>query len=244
MFEPCAIVPVYRHEHSVRNVVRNLAPKNLPVILVDDGNAPAAKEILQKIAQEFPNCFLISNEKNLGKGGAFCAGLRFAAEKNFSHAFQIDADGQHDLSQMDFFLKEALANPEFCVCGFPEYDSSVPLGRKIGRKVTDFWIAVETCSLKIRDAMCGFRIYPIQKTLKILPQIRSFRMGFDVEILVRLSWAHVGIFFYPVKVFYPEDGVSNFRMFADNLELSKLHTRLCVERLLQIPYKLLGRHHD
>lgn len=240
-FEPCAIVPVYRHENLVRNVVRNLAEKELPVILVDDGNAPAAKATLQNIAREFPNVWLISNSQNLGKGGAVCSGIRFASKKKFSHAFQIDADGQHDLSQIEFFLEVAEENPEFLVCGFPKYDCSVPLGRKIGRKVTDFWVALETGSLKIQDAMCGFRIYPVEKTLKVLPKIRSLRMGFDVEILVRLSWTHVGMLFYPVRVVYPEGGVSNFRMFADNLELAKLHTKLCVEKSIQFLQNLLGK---
>ena len=49
-FKPCAIVPVYRHENTVRTVVQKLNSQNLPVVIVDDGNTPEALQVLQKVA--------------------------------------------------------------------------------------------------------------------------------------------------------------------------------------------------
>lgn len=92
--------------------------------------------------------------------------------------------------------------------------------------------------------MCGLRIYPLARTVPVLKKIRTFRMGFDIEILVRLSWENVGMNFYPVKVFYPQNGISNFHMFRDNVEISKLHMRLVCGMLLRLPRILFGKNRN
>lgn len=240
-FNPCAIVPVYRHENTVLSTVQKLLEKKLPVILIDDGNTPEALSVLKKIAEQFPRVTLFSHAKNLGKGGAVCTGLREAFRAGFSHALQVDADGQHDLNAIPFFIKAAQKHPKDLIGGFPQYDDSVPGSRAAGRKITNFWIAVETLSRSIPDGMCGFRVYPLAACNSILQNIRTFRMGFDIEILVRLSWANVKMRFYPVSVFYPENGVSNFRMFHDNVEISLLHARLVCGMICRLPKILFQR---
>lgn len=239
-FNPCAIVPVFRHENTVRDVVRGLVAQRLPVIIVDDGNPPEALQILQRISAEFPNVVTLSHHINMGKGGAVCTGLREAFRLGFTHALQIDADGQHDSSAVPLLLGASRKRPENLVGGFPVYDDSVPREREIGRKITNFWVHLETLSSRIPDAMCGLRIYPLRKTVPVLDKVRTFRMGFDIEILVRLSWERVGMDFYPVNVFYPRNGVSNFHVFRDNAEISKLHARLFCGMILRLPKLLLG----
>jgi hypothetical protein len=61
-------------------------------------------------------------------------------------------------------------------------------------------------------------------------------MGFDAEILVRLYWNKVYPLFHPIKVRYPEDGVSNFRVVRDNIRISWMFTRLCVGMLIRLPF--------
>lgn len=240
-FNPCAIVPVYRHENTVRDVVEKLVDLKLPVIIIDDGNTPEALHVLKKISQEFSGVAVISHPVNMGKGGAVCSGLREAFQLGFTHALQVDADGQHDVSAIPFLLKASYKHGKNLIGGFPVYDASVPKEREVGRKITNFWVHVETLSSRIPDAMCGLRVYPLAQTVSVLEKIRTFRMGFDIEILVRLSWENVGMNFYPVKVFYPQNGVSNFHMLRDNLEISKLHTRLVCGMLLRIPKILFGK---
>ena len=239
-FKPCAVIPSFRHADAVRPVIQKLLAQNLPIILVDDGNSAEELQILQKIAHSDSRISLISLAKNGGKGSAVCAGLREAYRTGYSHALQIDADGQHNPEAIPFFLKASQKHLDCLVGGFPQYDDSAPKGRKIGRKITNFWVSIETLSFAFPDAMCGFRVYPLWLTEPILKQIQTFRMGFDIEILVRLSWAGVRMYFYPIQVIYPKDGVSNFRMWRDNVEISCLHTRLCFGMLLRLP-KLLKR---
>ena len=182
----------------------------------------------------------MTREKNGGKGAAVISGLEKAYEMGFTHALQMDADGQHDADAIPFFLKAAKKHPFDLVAGMPQYDGTVPKSREQGRKITNFWVAVETLSRSIPDSMCGFRVYPIAKVWPVAKKIRTYRMGFDIEILVRLSWAGLKMYFYPIKVKYPEDGVSNFRAFGDNVEISWTHTKLCFGMLIRSPI-ILGR---
>jgi hypothetical protein len=64
-------------------------------------------------------------------------------------------------------------------------------------------------------------------------------MGFDLEILVRLYWKKTFPVFHPVKVSYPKDGISNFRLIADNLRISWTFTRLFMGMLIRLPCLLI-----
>lgn len=237
----CAIVPVYRHESTTRKVAESLSAQGLAVILVDDGNTPEGHAILEEVARDVPETTLVTREKNGGKGAAVISGLEKAFELGYTHALQMDADGQHDAEAIPFFLKAARKHPDDLVAGLPQYDGSVPKAREQGRKITNFWVAVETLSRDIPDSMCGFRVYPVKTVWPVAKKIRTFRMGFDIEILVRLAWAGLKMRFYPIKVKYPEDGVSNFRALGDNVEISWTHTKLCTGMILRLPMLLWRR---
>jgi glycosyltransferase involved in cell wall biosynthesis len=230
------VVPVYRHGETAGLLAEKLATTGLPVILVDDGNDERTKEILTGWQKKIPSVVLVSLKKNTGKGGAVAKGFEKAAELGLTHVFQIDADGQHDTATVGFFWEESIKNPDKVICGFPVFDSNAPRSRVAGRRVSNFWAAAVTLSKELKDALCGFRVYPLDAALKITRNpFMDRRMGFDAEILVRLYWKKVFPVFYPVKVTYPSGGVSNFRVFRDNLRISWMFTRLCVGMLLRFP---------
>ena len=234
-------MPVYRHEKTSRHVVESLVNLNIPVILIDDGNAPEGHEILESVARDIPDVELVTHKRNLGKGAAMRSGMEAAVAAGFTHALQVDADGQHDMGAISLFINEVKEHPDDLICGYPQYDESVPKAREQGRKITNFWVAIETLSLKIPDAMCGFRVYPLASSWPVMKCLRNNRMGFDIEMIVRLSWAGVKMLFFPVKVHYPKDGVSNFRMFHDNVVISMTHTMLCFGMLIRFPLILTRR---
>jgi glycosyltransferase involved in cell wall biosynthesis len=197
----------------------------LPVILVDDGNDDKDKDLLQNIANKHNAC-LIRNEINCGKGAAVLRGFREALRLGYTHALQVDADGQHDLAAINTFVAAAHDNPEMLVNSYPVYDEYAPAARQHGRKITNFWVRLETRSSAIIDAMCGFRVYPLQKIAQELPKIRFKRMGFDIEILVKAYWRGVDIINLPVNVRYPAGAHSNYRFIVDNIKISLMHAYL------------------
>jgi glycosyltransferase involved in cell wall biosynthesis len=229
------LVPVYNHGKTAVPLAETLSGFGLPVILVDDGSGEETRALLEKAAM-LPGVFLLRLDKNTGKGGAVFRGIEKAHEMGLSHVLQIDADGQHDVNRIAFFFEQSCLHPGELICGYPEFDRSAPRGRVIGRKISNFWAAIVTLSGELTDVMCGFRVYPVEPTWRIFNKYHiDKRMGFDAEILVRLYWEKIQPIFYPVKVIYPENGLSNFHLIRDNLRISWMFTRLCVGMLLRLP---------
>ncbi len=238
---PCFLIPCFNHGSTVDGVVRSLEPYGFPIILIDDGSNQATKNQLNAVVTTH-DVHLITLEQNQGKGGAVMAGIRHANTLGFTHAIQIDSDGQHDLESLPVLIETSQNQPHSLISGKPVYDSSVPKSRLYGRYITHFWVWVETLSLSIKDSMCGFRAYPVEATVNVLNRYNiGTRMDFDIEILVRMYWEGCDIQFIDTRVVYPEGGISHFDALWDNVKISKMHTKLFFGMLPRSP-KLIARH--
>ncbi|MBW3696323.1 glycosyltransferase family 2 protein [Vibrio sp. T187] len=239
-YQACFIIPCYNHGSTIPRVMESLRPFNLPIILVDDGSQPQTQRALES-ASEADNTSLVSLPHNQGKGEAVKAGIRYAHQAGYSHAIQIDADGQHDIAALPELIALSQAHPEDLISGKPIYDESVPKSRLYGRYITHVWVWIETLSLSVRDSMCGFRAYPITQTLATINQYSiGSRMDFDTEIMVRMYWDGCDTRFVDTRVIYPEGGISHFDALWDNVKISWMHTRLFFGMLPRAP-KLLTR---
>ena len=238
----CALIPVYNHEHAVGTVVDQVLAQGLPCVLVDDGSHAVCKQVLEELQRSHPESItLLRLPVNQGKGGAVLAGMQAAMDAGFAYALQIDADGQHDTDAIPDFVAASQAHPDCVICGYPQYDASVPRARLYGRYATHVWVWINTLSLRIRDSMCGFRLYPLAATLAVAQTSHiGRRMDFDTEILVRMDWAGIAILNRPIRVSYPLDGVSHFDAWHDNVRISLMHTRLFFGMLPRLP-RLLTR---
>ncbi|RHW75791.1 glycosyltransferase family 2 protein [Colwellia sp. RSH04] len=240
----CAVIPSYNHSAKLAAITELLLAKDLQVIIVDDASSEEHKNKLQQITNSHTDIELVRHKENQGKGGAVITGLLKAQQMGFTHALQVDADGQHDLDDMSALLEMSTACPQALISGQPIYDDSIPKGRLWGRSITHFWVHIETLSFQVKDTMCGFRIYPLSSSCALIKQIElGKRMDFDIEIMVRLFWRNVPVKFVKTKVDYPEDGQSHFRALHDNLLISWLHTRLVFGMLLRSPVMIVQRLH-
>lgn len=226
-FRPCVIIPVLNHHRALPHLLGILRATGLPVFLVDDGSNGETANALCAMALQDKAISLLRHPRNRGKGAAFLTGLEAAATQGYTHALQIDADGQHDPAQAAALLSLAREEPQALVSGAPRYDASVPTIRYYGRWITHLLVWLETGSRALTDSMCGYRVYPVIATLEVFrTQPVGRRMDFDTEIMVRLFRAGTPVRFLPVSVHYPQDGTSNFRLVRDNLRMAWLHVRL------------------
>jgi glycosyltransferase involved in cell wall biosynthesis len=231
-----AIIPVYQHVRTVATVIDALLRHDIPCIVVDDGNSEEDARLLREIASQRQRVEMVRLSTNSGKGAAIQAGLRAAGERGYTHSLQMDADAQHDAADIGRFVALAAEYPQDMIYGVPVYDDSVPRARLYGRYLTHVWVWINTLSMGIRDSMCGFRVYPLQETLRVLERHRlPARMDFDTEIMVRLHWRGMRFHAVPTRVVYPEGGLSHFRMLRDNLRISWMHTRLFCGMLVRLP---------
>ncbi|WP_342066502.1 glycosyltransferase family 2 protein [Achromobacter kerstersii] len=240
-YKLCAVIPVYNHGATVAAVHAQLAAQGLPCVLVDDGSEPGCAAALDALGA-LPHTHLVRRAENGGKGAAVQDGLRAAAALRYTHALQVDADGQHALPDAAAFARASQAQPQAVICGAPVYGDDVPRSRLYGRWLTRVWVWINTLSLDIPDAMCGFRVYPLAAVLPVINGTHvGRRMDFDIAILVRLHWRGVPMAWLPTRVVYPEGGVSHFKGLQDNLLISRMHARLFFGMLARSPALLWRR---
>ena len=230
------LVPFYNHPQNIKALIAALKTYELPVIVVDDGSDEASKQILAEL-ERTEGILLLTRAQNGGKGIAMKDGFKFALERGFSHVLQIDADFQHDAALIGEFLRESEAHPQSIVCANPIYGDDAPKSRVHGRKITNFWVAINTLSLGIKDAMCGFRVYPLEQLKKAAAKSKTNRMEFDIEILVNVARQGVDMRWIDTYVRYEKGGVSHFKMLRDNALISLMHAKC----FFSLPKFMLGK---
>ncbi len=237
----CLLVPHYNHLAQFREFLPALEATGLPLIVVDDGSTAVQRTGLRELLAQRPAASLIEMPANVGKGCAVIQGMHGALAQGFTHAVQIDADGQHDCRSVPAMLEMSQQYPTAIVSALPQFDESIPPVRYWGRKITLYLSQFESMSRQIEDAMCGFRVYPLREMVAVEGQHSLGKgMDFDAEILVKSVWAGVDIKYVASPVVYIANGVSHFRYLQDNWLMVLMHTRLIVGALLRYPGRLLG----
>lgn len=220
-----ALIPHFNHPKTIAYVAHTLRDLGLDVLIVDDGSSEENQLLIQNLISD--SIQAIFHAENQGKGAAVKTGFFYAEQHGYSHVLQVDADAQHQLSDAIQLLEQSQSCPNAVICGAPQYGDDAPKSRLYGRKITDFWNMIHTASLDIVDGMCGFRLYPLECALRVIrEEYVGNRMDFDVEILVRLYWRGVQLIWVQTPVKYEKNGVSHFKMWRDNVMISKMHTRL------------------
>lgn len=236
----CFVVPHFNHiaafEEFIPKLYGQIKHLNLPCIVVDDGSESEIKQDLLRLLKKYPDIHLVEHDYNRGKGAAMWTGAHAARALGFTHMLQIDADGQHNIDDVPRFISDSQAHPKAIISGAPQFDESAPKARVYGRKVTDFWVALETWSFNIEDSLCGFRIYPLVEFEAVFDKYHiGKRMDFDTDVLVKSVWEGIKIRFIKTNVVYIENSVSHFHYMQDNVRLIWLHTRLMLGMAVRLP---------
>ena len=171
--ETAAIIPAFNEEESLPTVIaeiKELFPEHL-IVVVDDGSTDKTA----KIAKEL-NCVCLSMPFNLGIGGALRLGFRYCLDKGIDRAYQFDADGQHDPTQISSLLFE-LENSDMVVGSRFSTDHSYEVGqsRKAAMNFLRILLRIFT-GQKFTDTSSGFRAFR-------KPVIKLFATEYPVEYM-------------------------------------------------------------
>ena len=105
---PCLLIPIYNHTDTIADVLAALAYLALPCLVIDDGSNEMTRAVLDSTVRELPWVTVSRLPENRGRGAALRHGYRSAWAQGFSHAVQLDADGQHDAADVPKFLDAAI----------------------------------------------------------------------------------------------------------------------------------------
>ncbi len=233
--KPCAVIPCFDHGDTVGAVVDGLAALEieLPCLIVDDGSGAETRERIERVRERHAFVSVERHAENRGRGAALETAYRSAFTQGFSHAVQLDADGQHDAADVPRLLEAAATDPQALVLGEPIFDDSAPRARLWGRKLSQGIVWLQTLSFAVHDPLCGFRCVPLERAVQVLDAARlGRRMDFDPELIVRMVRAGAPVRNVPTRVRYLEGGLSHFHMLDDNLRIAWAYARLALDGLL------------
>jgi len=191
---PLVVIPVYNHGASLRTVVDQALAVHPRVLVVDDGSTDGGAACLADMP-----CEVLRHPVNRGKGAAILSAAAFARQRGLTHIITLDADGQHDPTDLARFWPLLAAEPTAIVVGARDFNvPNVPGSSRFGRNFSRFWLRVQT-GCDISDVQSGFRAYPVQ-VLEHLT-LREAGYAFEVEVLVKAAWAGFTLREVPVSVY-------------------------------------------
>jgi glycosyltransferase involved in cell wall biosynthesis len=166
------------------------------VIVCDDGSSDMTELIASSLGAH-----VVKHEKNLGYGSAIKTIFNEARKINGDILVTFDADGQHQISEIDSVLKPILENNADIVIGsrFHGKTKNLPRYRKFGIK-TITGLTNTMTGTKITDSQSGFRAY----TKNVLEEISPTEsgMGISTEILIKASKNQMRIVEVPITISY------------------------------------------
>ena len=102
--ETLLIIPAYNEEMNIGTVLDDLREGGImnmmDVVVINDGSGDKTAEVVKSRGVELINqCF------NMGYGAALQTGYKFAADNDYQYVLQMDADGQHDVRNLERILR-------------------------------------------------------------------------------------------------------------------------------------------
>ena len=239
---PCLLIPIYDHKDQIRGVLDSLARFDLHCIVVDDGSAIETRAVLDAAERDFSWIEVYHRDVNGGRGAALASGYRLAAARGYTHAIQLDADGQHDAADVSRFVEAIHANPNALVLGSPIFDETAPPSRLYGRQLSRLMVWLTTLSMDVSDPLCGFRGVPLAAAVELLDRVKmGCHMEFDPQLIIRLHWCGVPVRNLPTRVIYDAEGLSHFDLLRDNLRLIGVYVQALGGMVLRSPNLLARR---
>lgn len=185
------IVPAYNEAPNLQVLIPEwvsfCSENNYRLIIIDDGSVDSTREVLKGF--KHPNLEVIHHKVNRGYGAALKTGIMHADTK---FVITMDADGQHQLSDINGLLNRMSESEADMVIGSREHLQIDGLYRRIGkwiiRKFTRFLLPISIYDLN--SGMKLFRRELAQRYISICPDSMAFS---DTIALIFINQGHMVI---------------------------------------------------
>ncbi len=213
----CVILPAYNESGRIGQMVTKVLEYCKDVIVVDDGSKDQTANDAKSAGAS-----VIIHEVNQGKGAALETGFRVAAERGFEFIITMDADGQHDPSDMAGMIAEYEKTQKPVIIG-NRMDNPVnmPLVRRMTNRFMS-WLLSRKMGQWVPDTQSGYRLYKCD-VIKFLKS-DSNRFAAESEVLLNLAEAGIQMGSAPIKVIY-RDEKSKINPIKDTIRFFRMLNR-------------------
>jgi glycosyltransferase involved in cell wall biosynthesis len=148
-------IPALNEESTIEKVIQECkqAVPLAAVLVVDDGSTDGTVLVCQTLAVE-----ILQLPFNIGVGGAMRAAFSYAVDEGYDFLIQVDADGQHNPTEI-IKLISCIQNYDV-VIGSRFLEPSgykIEKSRRMAIRIVEFYLRLLT-NVKLSDPTSGFRI--------------------------------------------------------------------------------------
>ncbi len=194
----CVIIPAFREEKRIANVVREVRKSGLDVVVVDDGSEDGTSATAKDAGAT-----VIRLEQNCGKGVALNTGFDYARNNGYDAVITMDADGQHDPVEVPKFIEAYVRTGIPVLVGnrmaAPE---SMPFVRRMTNRFMS-WLLSRVMGQYVPDTQCGYRLYRCD----VIPFVsaQSERFAAESEILLHVAARGIRIGAVRISTIYADE---------------------------------------
>jgi len=221
----CVVIPVYRVENQIQQVIRQVPGWVWKIIAVDDASPDQSAQRAQAVGDE--RLILLRHECNQGVGGAVLTGFSQAAQLGATVLVKVDGDDQAPLEFLPDLLAPILAGRADYTKGNRFFHShqilKMPAIRRFGNLGLSFLTKAASGYWNVFDPTNGFLAIDAEVFRGLdLDQIHK-RYFFESSLLVELNLLRASVVEVPMPARYQGE--------SSSLRISKV--------LIEFPYLLL-----
>ncbi len=209
MMEIAVLIPALNEEHNIGSVVRAVLQYVPEVLVVDDGSTDRTADVATSAG-----AVVLRHPVNKGKGAAIKTGFRYLAGKGVEGVITMDADGQHDPSEIRLFIAAAEQGYDMVIGNRMTNITTMPFIRRFANHVSSFFITL-FLGQPIPDSQNGFRYYRLT-SINRLP-LKADKYDFETEVIFEAGRAGCRIVSVPTKTIYRAEARSKFNSLTDTL---------------------------
>lgn len=225
------LIPAYKPDARMVDLVRTLREEGLHVLVVDDGSGEGFLPFFDQAGAL--GATVLRHETNQGKGRALKTGLAavgadFPASKGVVTA---DADGQHTPIDILRVIEAMDQNPGALVLGERAFVGEVPFKSRAGNAITRFVYKLAT-GLSIHDTQTGLRGISAGSIDPML-QIEGERYEYEMNMLLKLRELGLPVAHVPIETVYiDQNASSHFHPFRDAARIYYTIARFAASSLI------------
>ena len=195
-FQTMAVIPAYNEAKHISHVVK-AAKRFVPVLVVDDSSVDETAKIA-----EIAGAQVLRQPSNQGKGSALRAGFQRALDLGCKAVITLDADGQHDPTEIGKFLQLYAVREPDLIIGRRSF-RKMPLTRRIAN-TTGGWLFSWALGQSIPDNQSGYRMLS-RRFIETILYSNEQGFEYEVEMLATCLKQHFDLDWVPIRTIYADE---------------------------------------
>jgi glycosyltransferase involved in cell wall biosynthesis len=215
----CILIPAYNAQETLGSVLKKIEPLKMDTIVVNDGSSDETKRVASENGAQ-----LLEHPFNLGKGAALRTGFQYILQKGYQVVITLDADGQHDPSEIPSLLKIFQSvNPDILIASRAAEFGKMTFLRRFWNRLGVKAVA-RLCHSDITDSQSGFRLIRAKVLKEVI--LSTSRFETELELLIKACKKGFSVLSVPINTQQVDGtGSSHFRPVADTWLVCKIFLR-------------------